>query len=70
MLRMDKLRVVMTSSEAVPFSKTGGLADVSTALAKALDVLVGVVLRNALECREHQTRARVLEAVLVPVGQR
>lgn len=33
------LRIVIASSEAVPFSKTGGLADVSGALAKALDAL-------------------------------
>ena len=30
------MRIVLTSSEAVPFSKTGGLADVATALPKAL----------------------------------
>ena len=30
------MRIVLTSSEAVPFSKTGGLADVATALADAL----------------------------------
>ncbi|MEZ6132457.1 MAG: glycogen synthase GlgA [Planctomycetaceae bacterium] len=34
---MDKLRIVLAASEAVPFSKTGGLADVSMALAKALN---------------------------------
>ena len=39
MLCSDKLRVVLAASEAVPFSKTGGLADVSTALAKALDAM-------------------------------
>ncbi len=33
------LRVVLASSEAVPFSKTGGLADVVGALAKSLDHL-------------------------------
>jgi starch synthase len=30
------MRIVLASSEAVPFSKTGGLADVTSALAKAL----------------------------------
>jgi starch synthase len=30
------MRIVLASSEAVPFSKTGGLADVASALAKAL----------------------------------
>lgn len=37
MLSSDKLRIVLAASEAVPFAKTGGLADVSTALSKALD---------------------------------
>lgn len=37
MLTTDQLRIVIAASEAVPFAKTGGLADVSTALAKALD---------------------------------
>ena len=31
------MRIVIASSEAVPFSKTGGLADVAAALPKALD---------------------------------
>ena len=33
------MRIVLASSEAVPFAKTGGLADVSSALAKALSNL-------------------------------
>lgn len=32
----DKLRVVVTASEAAPFSKSGGLADVTPALSKSL----------------------------------
>ena len=32
----DALRIVMVSSEAQPFSKTGGLADVTTSLSRAL----------------------------------
>ncbi|MFT7632205.1 MAG: starch synthase, partial [Mariniblastus sp.] len=31
----SNLRIVIAASEAVPWSKTGGLADVSTALAKS-----------------------------------
>ena len=31
------LRIVLAASEAVPFSKTGGLADVAGSLAKSLD---------------------------------
>jgi len=37
MITSDRLRIVLAASEAVPFSKTGGLADVTTSLAKALD---------------------------------
>ncbi len=33
----DRLRIVLAASESVPFSKTGGLADVVGALAKTLD---------------------------------
>lgn len=33
------MRIVLASSEAVPFSKTGGLADVATALPKALSLV-------------------------------
>ena len=33
------MRIVIASSEAVPFAKTGGLADVATALANALTEL-------------------------------
>ncbi len=36
MNKSKSLRIVIASSEAVPWSKTGGLADVSTALAKSL----------------------------------
>lgn len=35
----ERLRIVIAASEAVPWSKTGGLGDVSTALAKSLDTM-------------------------------
>ena len=34
--KRSAIRVVMVASEAVPFSKTGGLADVASSLSKAL----------------------------------
>lgn len=37
MIPSNRLRVVLVASEAVPWFKTGGLADVATALARALD---------------------------------
>lgn len=35
--KRHSMRIVLASSEAVPFSKTGGLADVTSSLAKVLD---------------------------------
>ncbi len=43
----DKLKVLFLSSEAVPFAKTGGLADVAGALPAALKRL-GVDVRLVL----------------------
>ncbi|MCH2201531.1 MAG: glycogen synthase GlgA [Fuerstiella sp.] len=37
MIPFNRLRIVLAVSEAVPWFKTGGLADVTTALARALD---------------------------------
>jgi starch synthase len=37
MIPSNRLRIVLAASEAVPWFKTGGLADVATALARALD---------------------------------
>ncbi|APZ93818.1 glycogen synthase GlgA [Fuerstiella marisgermanici] len=57
MLTSDRMRIVMAASEAVPFSKTGGLADVSTALAKALDALghdVTIIIPDYRELRLKQ----------------
>ncbi|HWI16567.1 MAG TPA: glycogen synthase GlgA [Vicinamibacterales bacterium] len=72
------LRILMIASEAQPFSKTGGLADVATALPKALGrlghhvVVVTpryrgvtdgpVVAELALEVASRHVRARLMEA--------
>jgi len=37
MIPSNRLRIVLVASEAVPWFKTGGLADVATALSRALD---------------------------------
>ena len=53
------MRLLLTSSEAVPYSKTGGLADVSTALAKALAVAgheVSLVLPHHVEVQAKNRR--------------
>ena len=73
-----QLRILMIASEAQPFSKTGGLADVATALPKALgklghDVTVitpryrgvtdgPVVAEVAIEMAAHRFTARLMEA--------
>ena len=49
------MNVVIVASEAVPFAKTGGLADVMSALPGALDRLgakVSLVIPNYRSCRE------------------
>lgn len=54
----ESLRVVIAASEAVPFSKTGGLADVAGALAKSLDQLghdVTLILPDYFVIRQSQT---------------
>jgi starch synthase len=74
------LRILMIASEAQPFSKTGGLADVATALPKALgqlghDVTLitpryrgiadgPVVGRVSLEIAAHRFHASLIEATL------
>src|SRR6186997_2735526 len=72
------LRIVMVASEAQPFSKTGGLADVATALPKALgklghDVTLitpryrgvtdgPVAASLSIEMAAHRFNARLMEA--------
>src|SRR5688500_20325279 len=76
------LRILMIASEAQPFSKTGGLADVAAALPKALgrlghDVTLitpryrgvsdgPVVATVSIEVAAHRLTARLLHAPLEP----
>jgi starch synthase len=65
-----KLRILFVASEGLPFSKTGGLADVIEALPKALAAQgreVAVVLP-----RYHGTRttAEVMPSLTIPLGPR
>ena len=76
------LRILMVASEAQPFSKTGGLADVASALPKALgrlghDVTLitpryrgiadgPVVARVSVEVAAHRFHADLIEAPLGP----
>ncbi len=78
-MRMAKeLKILMIASEAQPFSKTGGLADVATALPKALGTLGHdvtlitpryrgvtdgpIVDRVSIEMAAHRFNARLMEA--------
>ena len=78
----ETLRILMIASEAQPFSKTGGLADVATALPKALgrlghDVTLvtpryrgiadgPIVDRLSLEVAGHRFTANLVEARIGP----
>src|SRR3981189_3949066 len=62
------VRILFVASEGLPFSKTGGLADVVEALPKALVGLgheVAVVLPRY---RDTKTNSVVLPSVTIPMG--
>jgi starch synthase len=64
------MRILFAASEGLPFSKTGGLADVVEALPKALAALnheVAVVLPRY---RATQTSTVVMPSVTIPMGNR
>jgi len=64
------MRILFVASEGLPFSKTGGLADVAEALPKALVAAgheVGVVLPRY---RGTKASAVVLPSLSVPIGDR
>src|SRR5262245_52748220 len=69
------MRIVLASSGAVPFSKTGGLADVSSALAKALRQLghdVWLVVPHYPKIRTSGPQPEIQQTgrrIEVPVGQ-
>ncbi len=66
------MEVVVVASEAVPFAKTGGLADVAGALPRAL-AKVGVDVRLILPCYRQARDAGITLAdsglvLKIPVG--
>jgi starch synthase len=69
---MKKLRIMLVASEAVPFAKTGGLADVAGALPKALKELghdVRIVMPRYGSINPHQYNLKSLPRPLgVPMG--
>lgn len=72
------MKILMTASEAVPFAKTGGLADVASALSRALDQAgheVLLVLPHYPQLLPHGARQRfqiepIGEEFTLPVGPR
>ena len=68
------LNIAVASSEAVPFSKTGGLADVAGSLPAALKELGCVVTLFIPYCRQvEKSGARIEPAgfdIIVPIGRR
>jgi len=70
-----KLRILIVSSEVVPFAKTGGLADVCGALPKALDELghdvrILMPLYREVKISEHRIRrAAALQDIAIRLGE-
>lgn len=67
---MDKLKILIVSSEAVPFAKTGGLADVAGALPKALKKLghdVRVVLPKYKMVTSDKPLRKVARSLSIPI---
>ena len=71
------MRIVVASSEAVPFSKTGGLADVASALPKALSLAgheVAIIVPHYPQVYAKNADAPPVEdagvSLRVPVGQK
>ena len=69
---MDKLKILLAASEVVPFAKSGGLADVSGALPKALHNLghdVRLVMPRYYIVDKHKYDLKPIEGSLgVPMG--
>ncbi len=72
---MEKLRVAFTSAEAVPFAKTGGLADVAGALPRALarrghEVRVFMPLYSAIDTEKFElTPVEYLRGLQIHLGE-
>ncbi|MCG6158454.1 glycogen synthase GlgA [Rubinisphaera margarita] len=72
------MKILMTASEAVPFAKTGGLADVATALSRALEQDghdITLVMPHYPQLLPHGSRQRfqiepIGDEFTVPVGPR
>ena len=64
---MEKLNILLAASEVVPFAKSGGLADVSGALPKALKNLghdIRVVMPRYYVVDKEKYNLKLLEGAL------
>jgi starch synthase len=64
------MKILFVSSEGLPFSKTGGLADVVEALPKALAQMGHEVAVLLPRYRGNKIRTRVIPSLTTPLGQR
>ncbi len=70
-----KLKIAVVASEAVPYSKTGGLADVAGALSKALadmghDIHLFTPLYQFIERKKHKISKTKKTKITIPVSAR
>ncbi len=71
---MEKLKILLTASEVVPFAKTGGLADVAGALPRALerlghDVIVVMPRYYSIDCSKLEHLPGALGVPMGPMGE-
>jgi starch synthase len=64
------MKILFVSSEGLPFSKTGGLADVVEALPKALALMGHEVAVLLPRYRGNKVRARIIPSLTIPLGSR
>src|SRR5258708_17473294 len=64
------MRILFAASEGLPFSKTGGLADVVEALPKALVARGHEVAVVLPKYRGTQASAAIIPSLTIPIGNR
>ena len=64
------MKILFVASEGLPFSKTGGLADVVEALPKALVLLGHEVAVLLPRYRNNKVTARIVPSLTIPLGSR
>ncbi len=65
------MKIVFAASEAAPFAKTGGLADVAGSLPTAISMLgheVSIIIPYYPQVRKHASRCKHVADLLIPIG--